>query len=133
MTGLYFYDGRASDYARELKPSARGELEISDLNMRYLKAGELTVDRLGRGFAWLDTGTPESLSAASQFVGTLETRQGMKIACLEEIALTQGFIDVESFARMAATAPASDYGRYLKSLLADLEIELPAPRRAIAE
>lgn len=127
ITGLYFYDGRAVDLARELRPSARGELEISDLNAAYLAAGELTVTRLGRGFAWLDTGTPESLNAASQFVGTLETRQGVKIACLEEIALAQGFIDAESFARMAATAPASDYGRYLRALLDDLEIAAAGP------
>ncbi|WP_374367367.1 glucose-1-phosphate thymidylyltransferase RfbA [Dongia sp.] len=132
VTGLYFYDGRASDMARELRPSARGELEISDLNARYLAAGELAVTRLGRGFAWLDTGTPESLNAASQFVGTLETRQGVKIACLEEIALTQGFIDVDTFARMAATAPASDYGRYLRSLLSDLEIDAAGPSLRVA-
>jgi glucose-1-phosphate thymidylyltransferase len=134
VTGLYFYDGRAADFARDLKPSARGELEITDLNTRYLAAGELTVDRLGRGFAWLDTGTPESLNAASQFVGTLETRQGVKIACLEEIALTQGFIDADSFARMAAGAPASDYGRYLRTLLSDLEWDSGSatPLRAVA-
>ncbi|TDQ83365.1 glucose-1-phosphate thymidylyltransferase [Dongia mobilis] len=131
VTGLYFYDGRASDFAAELRPSSRGELEITDLNARYLAAGELVVDRLGRGFAWLDTGTPESLSAATQFVGTLETRQGVKIACLEEIALTQGFIDVDSFARIAARAPASAYGRYLKSLLQDIEID-GAQLRAMA-
>lgn len=123
VTGLYFYDGQASDVARELKPSARGELEISDLNSHYLAQGALTVERLGRGFAWLDTGTPETLIAATQFVCALETRQGIKIACLEEIAFTQGFIDADSFARLAAAAPVSAYGRYLKALMADIEIE----------
>lgn len=123
VTGLYFYDGHASDIARGLKPSPRGELEISDLNSYYLARGDLTVERLGRGFAWLDTGTPETLIAATQFVCALETRQGIKIACLEEIAFTQGFITADSFARLAAAAPVSAYGRYLKTLLADLEIE----------
>lgn len=123
VTGLYFYDGQASDIARTLKPSARGEIEITDLNSHYLARGELSVERLGRGFAWLDTGTPETLIAATQFVCALETRQGIKIACLEEIALSQGFICADSFARMAAAAPPSAYGRYLKTLLADLEIE----------
>jgi glucose-1-phosphate thymidylyltransferase len=116
VTGLYFYDGRASDIAADLTPSPRGELEITDLNNWYLRQGQLTVDRLGRGYAWLDTGTPESLIEASQFVRALETRQGLKIACLEEIALGQGFIDAEQFQRLAATAPVSDYGRYLKAL-----------------
>ena len=132
VTGLYFYDGRASDIAADLAPSARGELEISDLNARYLKEGSLTVERLGRGFAWLDTGTPETLMAATQFVCALETRQGIKIACLEEIALAQGFITADAFARLAAAAPVSAYGRYLKTLLADLEIEAsPAPLRVV--
>src|SRR5260221_5658109 len=116
VTGLYFYDDRASDIAADLKPSPRGELEITDLNNWYLRHGQLNVDRLGRGFAWLDTGTPESLIEASQFVRALETRQGLKIACLEEIALGQGFIDAEQFDRLAALAPMSDYWRYLKSL-----------------
>jgi glucose-1-phosphate thymidylyltransferase len=116
VTGLYFYDGRASDIAAALKPSPRGELEITDLNNWYLRQGQLKVDRLGRGYAWLDTGTPESLIEASQFVRALETRQGLKIACLEEIALGQGFIDIEEFQRLAAIAPVSDYGRYLKAL-----------------
>jgi glucose-1-phosphate thymidylyltransferase len=132
VTGLYFYDGRASDMAADLRPSARGELEITDLNAQYLKEGNLTVERLGRGFAWLDTGTPETLMAATQFVCALETRQGIKIACLEEIALAQGFIDADEFARQAATAPVSAYGRYLKNLLADLEIDArPTPLRVV--
>ncbi|WP_374650937.1 glucose-1-phosphate thymidylyltransferase RfbA [Dongia sp.] len=130
VTGLYFYDRHVVDIAADLKPSARGELEITDLNAHYLKAGTLTVERLGRGFAWLDTGTPETLMAATQFVCALETRQGIKIACLEEIALAQGFIGSDSFARVAAAAPVSAYGRYLKSLLADLEIDArPVPLR----
>ncbi|MDY0870929.1 glucose-1-phosphate thymidylyltransferase RfbA [Dongia rigui] len=132
VTGLYFYDGRASDIAADLRPSARGELEITDLNARYLKEGNLTVERLGRGFAWLDTGTPETLMAATQFVCALETRQGIKIACLEEIALAQGFIDADEFARQAAAAPVSAYGRYLKNLLGDLELDArPMPLRVV--
>jgi glucose-1-phosphate thymidylyltransferase len=132
VTGLYFYDGRASDMAADLRPSARGELEITDLNAKYLKEGNLTVERLGRGFAWLDTGTPETLMAATQFVCALETRQGIKIACLEEIALAQGFINADEFARQAAIAPVSAYGRYLKNLLADLEIDArPTPLRVV--
>nr|WP_298688476.1 glucose-1-phosphate thymidylyltransferase RfbA [uncultured Dongia sp.] len=133
VTGLYFYDGAASRLARELRPSPRGELEISDLNSVYLAQGTLTVERLGRGYAWLDTGTPETLMAASQFVCALETRQGIKIACLEEIALAQGFITADNFARIAAAAPVSAYGRYLKALLADLEIDArPTPLRVAA-
>ncbi len=133
VTGLYFYDGNVSDVAAGLRPSARGELEITDLNNHYLKAGKLAVERLGRGYAWLDTGTPESLMAATQFVGAFESRQGIKIACLEEIALAQGFIGADSFARLAAAAPESAYGRYLKSLLADLEIDAaPLPLRVAA-
>lgn len=130
VTGLYFYDGEASTIAGALKPSARGELEISDLNAHYLAQGRLSVERLGRGYAWLDTGTPETLMAATQFVCALESRQGIKIACLEEIALAQGFITADSFARLASAAPVSAYGRYLKTLLADLEIEhSPMPLR----
>ncbi len=133
VTGLYFFDGRASQLARQLKPSARGEVEISDLNSLYLNEGTLTVERLGRGYAWLDTGTPETLIAATQFVCALETRQGIKIACLEEIALSQGFITTDSFARLAASAPVSAYGRYLKTLLSDLEIEArPTPLRVVS-
>ncbi|WP_374385143.1 glucose-1-phosphate thymidylyltransferase RfbA [Dongia sp.] len=132
VTGLYFYDGRVSDIAAELTPSARGELEITDINARYLSAGTLAVERLGRGFAWLDTGTPETLMAATQFVCALESRQGIKIACLEEIALTQGFIDANSFAKLAATAPDSAYGRYLKTLLSELQIDVaPAQLRVV--
>jgi len=133
VTGLYFYDGRAGDIAADLRPSPRGELEITDLNAHYLKEGTLAVERLGRGFAWLDTGTPETLMAATQFVCALETRQGIKIACLEEIALSQGFIDTDDFARQAASAPVSAYGRYLKNLLSDLELDVrPIPLRVVS-
>ncbi len=93
VTGLYFYDGRASQFARELQPSPRGELEITDLNRRYLEDGSLRLERLGRGYAWLDTGTHESLQQASSFIETIETRQGLKVACPEEIAFLQGWID----------------------------------------
>lgn len=117
VTGLYFYDHHVVDVARGLRPSPRGELEITDVNLHYLRAGELTVTPMGRGFAWLDTGTFDSLLSSSQFVQTLEQRQGMKIACLEEIALTKGFISREDFAHLASVAGNNDYGRYLKRLL----------------
>ena len=114
VTGLYFYDARGSQLPRGLKPSARNELEISDVNLAYLHAGELSVTTLGRGFAWLDTGTFDSLLAASQFVQTLEQRQGIKIACFEEIALARKFIDERQFARLAELAGDNSYGQYLR-------------------
>jgi len=117
VTGLYFYDDRAVDFARELQPSARGELEITDLNRAYLARGELAVEQLGRGYAWLDTGTPDALLEASEFVRTLEKRQGFKIACPEEIAYAQGFIDAEQLARLAHGHGTGDYGAYLHRLL----------------
>ena len=117
VTGLYFYDGRASGYARELKPSARGELEITDLNRRYLEDGSLRVERLGRGYAWLDTGTHESLQQAANFIETIESRQGLKIACPEEIAFMQGWIDEAQVRRLAQPLRKSGYGEYLLSLL----------------
>src|SRR5207248_8476805 len=101
VTGLYFYDATVVDVAKELKPSPRGELEITDVNLHYLKIGQLTVTPLGRGVAWLDTGTFDSLLSSALFVQTLEQRQGLKIACLEEIALLKGFIDVAQMARLA--------------------------------
>lgn len=117
VTGLYFYDERASDFARALKPSARGELEITDLNRRYLEAGSLHLERLGRGYAWLDTGTHESLQQAASFIETIETRQGLKIACPEEIAFMKGWIDAEQVARLAEPLRKSGYGEYLLQML----------------
>jgi glucose-1-phosphate thymidylyltransferase len=117
VTGLYFYDNRVVRIARALKPSARGELEITDVNRAYLQSGDLKVTALGRGFAWLDTGTHDSLLTASQFVQTLEQRTGLKIACLEEIALTKGFIDAGQFARLAEAFGSSAYGQYLRRVL----------------
>jgi len=117
VTGLYFYDHRAVDFARGLKPSPRGELEITDLNRAYLEAGELNVEKLGRGYAWLDTGTPDSLCDASEFVRALEKRQGMKIACPEEVAYRMGFINRQQLRKLARALDASDYGRYLAEIV----------------
>ncbi len=117
VTGLYFYDGRAPDLAAELRPSARGELEITDLNRAYLALGELAVERLGRGYAWLDTGTVESLLQAANFIATVEQRQGLRIACPEEIAFQQGWINGEQLERLAAPLRKSGYGDYLTRLL----------------
>jgi glucose-1-phosphate thymidylyltransferase len=117
VTGLYFYDANVVSVAKQLKPSARGELEITDVNLSYMKAGQLTVTPLGRGVAWLDTGTADALLSSSQFVQTLEQRQGLKIACIEEIALNKGFIDVRQFEQLAEACGKSDYGRYLFRVL----------------
>jgi glucose-1-phosphate thymidylyltransferase len=116
VTGLYFYDNEVVRHAREVRPSARGELEITDLNMRYLTAGALHVELMGRGFAWLDTGTFEALIEAGTFVHTLEERQGMKIACPEEIAYRMGFITRDDLLKLAASLEKSGYGRYLRDL-----------------
>lgn len=116
VTGLYFYDSNVVEMAKKLKPSARGELEITDINRLYMQQGTLAVEILGRGTAWLDTGTPDSLLAAAQFVQTLEARQGLKLACLEEIALQQGFIDLMQFKQLADGYGNSDYGVYLQQL-----------------
>ena len=117
VTGLYFYDGHASDYAAELKPSPRGELEITDLNRRYLEEGKLHLEQLGRGHAWLDTGTHESLLEASNFIGTIQTRQGLQVCCPEEIAFNQGWIDAAQLERLAAPLSKNGYGQYLQALL----------------
>jgi glucose-1-phosphate thymidylyltransferase len=116
VTGLYFYDARASSFARELKPSPRGELEITDLNRSYLHDGSLSLERFGRGIAWLDTGTYESLQQAANFVETIEARQGLKIACPEEIAFLRGWIDVDQLTKLAEPLKKSGYGEYLLSI-----------------
>ncbi len=113
VTGLYFYDGRASEYASELKPSSRGELEITDLNKRYLEQGELYLEQLGRGYAWLDTGTHQSLLEASTFIETIEARQGLRVCCPEEIAFGNGWIDVGQLEGLAASLLKNSYGQYL--------------------
>lgn len=117
VTGLYFYDSQAIDFARELKPSARGELEITDLNKLYLAQDQLHVERMGRGYAWLDTGTHDSLLDASQFIATIESRQGLKVSCPEEIAFRHGWINAEQLERLAQPLAKNGYGQYLLSLL----------------
>ena len=119
VTGLYFYDNRVLDVAASLRPSARGELEITDVNRAYLKMGALFVERLGRGFAWLDTGTHQSLIKAATFVETIEARQGLKVACVEEIAYRMGYIDAGQLEEIAQVFLKSGYGRYLMMLLED--------------
>ena len=114
VPGLYLFDGKVSAVAKQLKPSARGELEITDLNLSYLNRGELLVERLERGIAWLDTGTHMSLLEASHFIGTLEARQGVKIGCLEEVAFRKGFIGIEQMRKVIEETPASSYRSYLE-------------------
>jgi glucose-1-phosphate thymidylyltransferase len=116
VTGLYFYDRRAVDIAANLKPSKRGEIEITDLNRSYLERGELCVEMLGRGFAWLDTGTPDSLMDASQFVRTLEVRQGLRIACPEEVAFRQGWITTAQLEALAGRLGKGSYADYLSTV-----------------
>ena len=118
VTGLYFYDTQVCDLARDLKPSARGELEITDLNRIYLERQQLKVEIMGRGYAWLDTGTHDSMHEASAFIATLQKRQGLMVACPEEIAFNQGWIDAAQVEKIAAPLIKSGYGRYLMNLLA---------------
>jgi len=125
VTGLYFYDQHAAEYARSLEPSSRGELEITDLNRIYLEQDALNVELLGRGTAWLDTGTHESLLQASVFIETLEARQGMKICCPEEIAFRMGYIGMEALAALAADLGKSTYGNYLRELVAEHQSDAP--------
>ena len=117
VTGLYFYDNRVVDVAASLKPSGRGELEITDVNLAYLETGELHVERLGRGIAWLDTGTHEALLQASSFIQTLEERQGLMVACVEEIAFRMGYITAADVRRLAAPMRDNSYGEYLRRLV----------------
>lgn len=119
IPGLYLYDAKVVDIAKALRPSARGELEITDLNLEYLRRGELQVEKLGRGIAWLDTGTHMSLLEASHFIGTIEARQGTKIACLEEISLRKGFIDKQQLETVICDMPRSSYRDYLEQVLRD--------------
>jgi glucose-1-phosphate thymidylyltransferase len=126
VTGLYFYDDKVVSVARTLEPSARGELEITDLNRAYLQQGKLSVEVLGRGVAWLDTGTHEALLEASNFVETLEKRQGLIIACPEEIAFRLGYIDAERLASLAFPIAKSAYGEYLLEILREQTAQLPA-------
>ncbi|MGC4078246.1 MAG: glucose-1-phosphate thymidylyltransferase RfbA [Rubrivivax sp.] len=117
VTGLYFYDRQVCDIAADIRPSARGELEITDVNARYLQQGQLDVEIMGRGYAWLDTGTHDSLLEAGQFIATLEKRQGLKVACPEEIAYRSGWIDAEALERLAQPMLKNGYGRYLQQLI----------------
>jgi len=122
IAGLYFYDRDVVTHAKALRPSARGELEITDLNRRYLDAGQLRLQKFGRGVAWLDTGTPEALLQAANFVQTIQERQGLRASCPEEIAFRKGWIDSEQLARLAKPLEKTDYGQYLQALAAGLDI-----------
>ena len=119
VPGLYIYDNRVIEISKNLKPSARGELEITDVNKAYLEMNELYVEKIGRGVAWLDTGTPEALLAASNFFGVIEDRQGLKVACIEEIAYLRGFIDRKQFEKLVSEIPKSLYREYLEKVVAE--------------
>jgi len=122
VPGLYVYDNQVVAIAKNMKPSPRGELEITDVNLEYFRRGQLTVEKLGRGIAWLDTGTHQSLLEASHFIGTLEARQGLKIACLEEVALRMGFISCRKMADVIAATPKSSYREYLVRVYNEAEL-----------
>jgi len=117
VPGLYLYDNKVVEISKNMSPSARGELEITGVNVEYLRRGELLVEKLERGIAWLDTGTHMSLLEASHFIGTLEARQGLKIACLEEVAYRKGYLDRDEFAKVVADTPKSSYREYLEAIL----------------
>ena len=117
VPGLYFYDNEVVNIAKNLKPSARGELEITDVNLEYLKQGNLKVELLGRGYAWLDTGTPDSLMDASNYIATIERRQGLKIGCIEEVAYRMGYIEQDQLKKIINQSPENDYKKYLKVIL----------------
>lgn len=119
VTGIYFYDNDVVQIAKALKPSPRGELEITDVNLQYLNKGKLSVERIGRGIAWLDTGTYESLMQASEFIQTIQDRQGLMVACLEEIAFRQGFIKADNLAKIAESMKKNAYGQYLMKILSE--------------
>ena len=121
VTGLYFYDNHVVDYAKQVKPSGRGELEITDLNRIYLNNGTLSCKRMGRGYAWLDTGTHETLVKAHQFVQTIEHRQGLKIACLEEIVFRKGWIDIDQMEKLASPMLKNSYGQYLMQIIKEVQ------------